>query len=398
MTKKNVFILTITIIIAMMTSCSSGTGSKTITPTATEFTSGEIARFIEVVDQPAELTFVEKDGAIATQYFQLKVTLKMVKDGIKGVDPRDIDFTSLLSVAMINLVDENGIEIQDLSVKNEEMLKLKKLLVGDKGDTAEIIFEGVFHNSDDAPKWFKESAQFTPYLSGDIYVGEVETTTNLEGSIGKYPIMMTMHIATDGNVTGAYYYKSKGPGNYLYIKGEKSDEQIILNEFTKDGQQTGTYEGVYKNDIFKGKFSTKSGYYDFVLKPTEMETINFDNIDFDSFYAESISYDEEYDDDEEYNDDEEYDDDEEYESAEATDWDSLIDSYEQYVNKVIPYIEKATKGDLSALAEYPALMQKAVELSEKIEKAKGDMSASQLRRYLKITEKLSDAASKLADQ
>lgn len=197
---------------------------------------------------------------------------------------------------------------------------------------------------------------------------------------------MTMHIATDGNVTGAYYYKSKGPGNYLYIKGEKSDEQIILNEFTKDGQQTGTYEGVYKNDIFKGEFSTKSGYYDFVLKPTEMETINFDNIDFDSFYAESISYDEEYDDEEEY------------ESAEATDWDSLIDSYEQYVNKVIPYIDKATKGDLSALAEYPALMQKTVELSEKIEKAKGDMSASQLRRYVKITEKLSDAASKLVDQ
>ena len=88
-----------------------------------------------------------------------------------------------------------------------------------------------------------------------------------------------------------------------------------------------------------------------------METINFDNIDFDSFYAESISYDEEYD------DEEEYDDDEEYESAEATDWDSLIDSYEQYVNKVIPYIDKATKGDLSALAEYPALMQKTVELS-----------------------------------
>ena len=145
-----------------------GPKSKTITPTSTMFTSGELAKYVEVVDQPSELMFIEKEGAIPSQIFQLKVKLEMVKDGLTNVDARDIDFTGLLSVAIINLVDENGVEVQDINVKSEDLLKLKKLLCGKKGDTEEIIFEGEFHNSDDSPKWFENSAQFTPYLTGDI--------------------------------------------------------------------------------------------------------------------------------------------------------------------------------------------------------------------------------------
>lgn len=121
-------------LLAVLASCfSGGTDTKTITPTSTEFTSGELAKYVEVVNQPSELTFVEKDGAISTQYIRLKVTLKMVKDGFKDVDPRDINFTRLLSVAVINLVDENGTEVQDLNVKSEDMLKLQKLLTGNEG-------------------------------------------------------------------------------------------------------------------------------------------------------------------------------------------------------------------------------------------------------------------------
>ena len=165
--KKISFILS-AFLLAMMTSCSSGVDPKEITPTCTEFTSGELAKYIEVVDQPSELTFAEVDGAIATQYISLKVTLQMTKDGIKNVDASDIDFTRLLSVAVIKLVNENGTEITDLSIKSEDMLKLKKLLTGSKGATEEIVFEGQYHNSDDAPKWFEQACQFTPYLTGDI--------------------------------------------------------------------------------------------------------------------------------------------------------------------------------------------------------------------------------------
>ena len=165
---KKIYFIFSAFLLAMMTSCS--TGPKEITPTSTEFTSGELAKYIEVEDQPSELTFTEKDGAIPTQYISLKVTLKMIKDGIKNVDARDISFTQLFSVACIKLVDENGAEIQDLSIKSEDCLKLKKLLTGSEGDTEEIVFEGEFHNSDDAPKWFEQACKFTPYLAADIYV------------------------------------------------------------------------------------------------------------------------------------------------------------------------------------------------------------------------------------
>ena len=179
--KKFHFIFT-SLFMAMVVSCSSGDGSKgsgdgpkEITPTSTEFTSGELARYIEVVDQPSELTFAEQDGSIPTQYIRLKVKLQMTKDGFKNVDARDIGFTGLLSVAIINLVDENGSNVQELSIKEEDLLKLKKLLTGVKGDTEEIVFEGQYHNHDDAPKWFEQASRFTPLLTGDIFMEEISS-------------------------------------------------------------------------------------------------------------------------------------------------------------------------------------------------------------------------------
>ena len=187
--KKIYCIYAIFMAMIMLVSCS-GVGPKEITATSTEFTSGDLAKYIEVVDQPSELLFDEKDGTIATQYIRLKVTLRMTKDGLKNVDPRDIQFTGLLSVATINLVDENGSEIQDLSIKSEELLKLKKLLTGSVGDTQEIVFEGEYHNDDDAPKWFEQASKFTPYLTADISTegasseetASEETLESLEGA------------------------------------------------------------------------------------------------------------------------------------------------------------------------------------------------------------------------
>lgn len=276
---KKVLFSFATIVVALFSSCSSGSNSKMISPTSTEFTSGELARYIEVEDAPAELTFAEKEGGlVATQYIRLKVTLKLVNDGFKNIDARDINFTTLLSVATINLVDENGIEVQDLSVKSEDLLKLKKLLTGDEGDTAEIIFEGEFHNHDDAPIWFKNTVQFTPYLSGDI---SVERSSN-------------------------------------------------------------TY---------------------------------YDN-DYDS-----------------YSDDD--DDDDSYSSSDDEDWDAILDSYEEYVDDYISLMKKAKNGDMDALSEYPSILKDAQELNDKLQNAQGSMSSSQVSRYAKITNKMTQAAASL---
>lgn len=83
------------------------------------------------------------------------------------------------------------------------------------------------------------------------------------------------------------------------------------------------------------------------------------------------------------------------ESAKSEDWDSLLNSYEQYVDKYISYMKKAANGDMSALAEYPALMEKAQEFSEKMENAQGDMTSSQWARYMKITNKMTQAMSNM---
>ena len=176
---KNIYLFIAAIFCAIMISCSSGNEPKLINPTSTEFTTGEIAKYVEIVDEPSELSFAVREGSIETQYIRLKVTLKMVKDGIKDVDPRDIELGGLSFVAVINIIDENDTKIQDLKVKDDDMLKLKKLLTGKKDDTAEITFEGEYHNDDDAPKWFKQAVKFTPANTGEIIL-ESENTSDTE--------------------------------------------------------------------------------------------------------------------------------------------------------------------------------------------------------------------------
>lgn len=73
------------------------------------------------------------------------------------------------------------------------------------------------------------------------------------------------------------------------------------------------------------------------------------------------------------------------------DWDKLLNEYEKYVDQYIKTYKKAMNGDTSAMSEYVKLAQKAQELSNKLEKAKGKMTDTQAKRYLKITEKMANA-------
>lgn len=246
---------------------------------------------------------------------------------------------------------------------------------------------------------FKVGSTFKSH-EGEIYIynvsssSEEEKTINLEGNIGKYPIMMTMHIDADGTVTGAYYYKSKGPGNYLYLKGEKSNDNIMLNEFTKKGKQTGSYAGTYNGCIYSGQFCAKSGTYEFELRPTEMQDIDLTGVDFDSFVGE-LAFIEESSEGADYSS---YGNDSDGSSSGSKEWDELLDSYESYVTSYIRLLKKASNGDISAMAEYPKLMQKASDLYEKLEKNIDVMSVSQSARFLEITNKMTEAAQQMLDQ
>ena len=82
-------------------------------------------------------------------------------------------------------------------------------------------------------------------------------------------------------------------------------------------------------------------------------------------------------------------------SSSSEDWDAVLDSYESYVDQYISFAKKAAKGDMSALAEYPSLMSKAQELSDKLNNAKSDLSASQAARYARISAKMVEAAASM---
>lgn len=52
--------------------------------------------------------------------------------------------------------------------------------------------------------------------------------------------------------------------------------------------------------------------------------------------------------------------------------DKMLDDYEKFVDQYVEYLLKATKGDATAMAEYPSLMKKAEELDNSLEKSKDD--------------------------
>ena len=79
-------------------------------------------------------------------------------------------------------------------------------------------------------------------------------------------------------------------------------------------------------------------------------------------------------------------------SSGSENWDSVLDSYERYVDKYIAIMKKAQSGDVSAMSEYPSLMQEAQEYGDKLQNAKGSLSASQMARYQRITNKMLKAA------
>ncbi len=79
-------------------------------------------------------------------------------------------------------------------------------------------------------------------------------------------------------------------------------------------------------------------------------------------------------------------------SSSSEDWDSLLDSYSEYVDQYVALAKKAKNGDETTMSEAAELVVKANEMNSKLVGAKGDMSASQWTRYMKITAKMTKIA------
>ena len=75
----------------------------------------------------------------------------------------------------------------------------------------------------------------------------------------------------------------------------------------------------------------------------------------------------------------------------SSDIDDVLKTYSDYVDKYITFMKKAANGDMSAMAEYAGLLNKAQELDDKLKEVKDDMTTDQWDRFLKIQQKMLSA-------
>ncbi len=88
------------------------------------------------------------------------------------------------------------------------------------------------------------------------------------GSIGNLPITVYIRITEDEEVQGWYYYNSRGPAYKLTLSGIYNNEgRIIMNEYTQGGKNTGKFDGIYLDGVYRGTFyaHADSQTYDFNL-------------------------------------------------------------------------------------------------------------------------------------
>ncbi|MEO0468747.1 MAG: DUF3298 domain-containing protein [Bacteroidota bacterium] len=78
----------------------------------------------------------------------------------------------------------------------------------------------------------EESAALPPYDSSISYTGKVDS----------YPVEMTLHFMGD-SITGSYRYLSQDQSKSLRLEGKivDQDQQMVLKEYSADGQHTGTF-------------------------------------------------------------------------------------------------------------------------------------------------------------
>lgn len=76
-------------------------------------------------------------------------------------------------------------------------------------------------------------------------------------------------------------------------------------------------------------------------------------------------------------------------------FDEWLNEYEEYCNSYIALLKKASNGDMSAIAEYTKMLQKAQKMSKKMEDAKGNLTPAQLAKFQRIQAKFMKAAQNL---
>lgn len=75
----------------------------------------------------------------------------------------------------------------------------------------------------------------------------------------------------------------------------------------------------------------------------------------------------------------------------ANNWDSILDEYERYCDKIVPLYKKAMAGDMSAMSDYASAMEQAQRLADKLQNAQNNLTPDQAKRLSKIAAKMAQS-------
>lgn len=378
---KKIQISLIAIFAILLASCS--VKPKQITPEAVKFEDGGLADLVELVNEPCELSYEVTEGEVETQTFVLKAKLKLKEEVpyLKDYELKEIDLTD--KVLKVALKDESGKDVKHLRLNKKYYDKLKKFLrEGKKGEVVDVVFSARFRNPEKAPEWFKQVVKFAPEAAGDVF----PIVYNLDGSIGKYPIGMTLIEYSDGVVQGAYYYKKFGSGNLLFVKGVRSGDRVILDEYTDSGNNSGYFNGKLNKEKFVGEFDALNfgTHYTYDIPTSQdMETLNFEGINFDRLekgwgvleiapgFAEDVNVI-----------------DIDMDGGNSGEW---LDKFEESVDHYIWLLNGGVKPNPTALADAENLLQYIYDLQGEFENIEASMSAADAARLAAINLKLANA-------
>ena len=361
------------LIAALVALCCASCGESKMTPVS-EKINGPLKDYFEVVVREYAAT---KDGKVGVEFRRIAEGFPEPWNEDMEVGYSDGYFEPQFTVEFQD-ADGNVLSKDDTDIVRDKD-ELKAIAALGVDETATVMFD-----CGKGAKQFKVGSSFE-------FHGEIEQTVSFDGAIGKYPIVMTLHIAPNRKVTGAYYYKRSGRGNYLYVKGKKNNDRITLDEFTKDGEHTGAYDGTYRDGTYGGRFEAKSGTYEFDLYHADVEPIDFSRIDFSAFSKPAPPV--------ETSQQAMADDEAETSTQSAVsgygssasgskEVDALLDKYERIVNRTISCYAKAMAGDPTALVEYTSLMQELQTWQESMSEVSEDMSASQVSRFTDLMNRL----------
>lgn len=81
---------------------------------------------------------------------------------------------------------------------------------------------------------------------------------------------------------------------------------------------------------------------------------------------------------------------------ENKEWDKMLSDYENYVDEYLKFYIKAKEGDISALQEYPKLLEKTEKLQNSLAEAQTNktLTESQIRKMMRIQNKILEATMK----